>query len=149
MSGSVAFRIPAGATAPSGGSYSAELTLSPLFDAAGGQISADTDFISHLLTPTGLPIERSVRGGQGLGPLPVTPLERAGDLLTGSFDGSGAIPVGLPDGTYLLLVGFGFGPEFSALAVSTQQSAPSLTQPMDGAIAVALVTVGNPAPPPR
>ena len=84
VAGTVNFRIPAGAVAPLAGSYRAEISLSPLFDAAGNQVSAGTDFISHLLTPTGLPIERSVRGGQGLGPLQVTPLERVGDLLTGS-----------------------------------------------------------------
>ena len=76
VAGTVAFRVPAGAVAPSAGSYGGELVLSPLFDAAGNQVGAGTDFISHLLTPTGLPIDRSVRGGQGVGPLQVTPLER-------------------------------------------------------------------------
>ena len=77
----------------------------------------------------------------------VTPLERVGDLLTGSFDGIAAIPAGLPDGTYLLFVGFGFTPEFSALGVATPQSAIALTQPTDGAVSAAIVTVGDPAPP--
>ena len=110
VAGTIAFRIPAGAVVPSVGSIGGELLVSPLFDAAGNQVGAGTDFISHLLTPTGLPIERSIRGGQGLGPLQVTSLERVGDLLTGSFDASGAIPAGLPDGTYLLFVGFGLPP---------------------------------------
>ena len=55
VAGTVAFRVPAGAVAPSAGSYGGELVLSPLFDAAGNQVGAGTDFISHLLTPTGTP----------------------------------------------------------------------------------------------
>ena len=86
VTGTVSFRIPAGAEVPSVETINGGLVVSPLFDAAGKQVGAGTDFISHLLTPTGLPIERTIRGGRGLGPLPVTPLERVGDLLTGPFD---------------------------------------------------------------
>ena len=124
VAGTVSFRIPAGAVTPSAGSYFAGLRLSPLFDAAGNQVSNGTDFISHLLTPTGLPIERAVGGGQGLGPLRVTPLERVGDLLTGSFDGSGTVQAGVPDGTYRLVVGFSVGPEFEALGFDTGEDPP-------------------------
>ena len=147
VTGTIAFRIPAGAVAPSAGSYGGELVLSPMFDADGNQVAAGTDFISHLLTPTGLPIERSIRGGQGLAPLQVTALERVGDLLTGSFDGSGTVPDGLPDGTYNLYVGFHLGPEFSALAVDSPSSAIAITQPTDGSVLAAIVTVGEPVPP--
>ena len=146
VAGTIAFRIPAGAAAPLAGSYRAEISLSPLFDAAGNQVSAGTDFISHLRTPTGLPIERSVRGGQGLGPLPVTPLERVGDLLTGSFDGSGVVPEDLPDGTYRLYVSFYLDPEFSVLGFDSDSAAENI-QPTGGVISVAMVTVGDPAPP--
>jgi hypothetical protein len=147
VTGTVAFRIPGGAVAPDVESIGGEFVLSPLFDAAGNQVGAGTDFISHLLTPTGLPIERSIRGGQGLGPLQVTPLEQVGNLLTGPFDASATILAGLPDGTYVLYAGFGLPTEFSALAFPIQDSATALIQPTDGAVAAAIVTVGDPAPP--
>lgn len=148
VTATVAFGIPAGAVVPDVESIGGEFVVSPLFDVAGNQVGAGTDYISHLLTPTGLPIERSLRGGQGLGPLQITALERVGNLLTGSLDAtSAAIPAGLPDGTYLLYVGFGLPPEFSALALPTQDSATALTQPTGGAVAAAIVTVGDPAPP--
>ena len=147
VTGTVAFYIPAGAVVPSVESIGGELVVSPLFDAAGNQVGAGTDFISHLLTPTGLPIERSILGGQGLGPLQVTDLERVGDLLSGSFDASAAIPAGLPDGTYLLFVGFGLPPELGVLGVPDQDAGTAITQPTGGAVAAAIVTVGDPAPP--
>ncbi len=123
VTGTVAFAIPAGAEVPSVESIGGELLVSPLFDAAGNQVGAGTDFISYLLTPTGLPIERSIRGGQGLGPLQVTSLERVDNLLTGSFDASAAIPAGLPDGTYILFVGFDLPPS------SAHWDSPSRTPP--------------------
>ncbi len=148
VAGDVSFRIPTGAaTPPPADSLGARLMLSPLFDTDGNQVGAGTDFISHLLTPTGLPIERSIRGGRGAGPLQVTPLVRVGDLLTGSFDGTVTVPARLPDGTYLLFVGFELNAEFSSLAVDTPTSAAALIQPRDGTVPVALVTVGKPAPP--
>ena len=149
VAGTVAFRIPAGALAPSAGSYGASLWLSPLFDAAGNQVGTGTDFISHLLTPTGLPIERSSLSGQEMGPLQVTPLERVGDLLTGSFssDGSAAIPGVVPDGIYRLAVRFRPNPELRALGVHTKDPAIGFTQPTDGFVSAAIVAVGDPAPP--
>ena len=146
VAGTIAFRIPAGAVAPLAGSYRAEISLSPLFDAGGNQVSAGTDYISHLLTPTGLPIERGVPGGQRLGPLQVTPLERVGDLLTGSFDGSGTVQAGVPDGTYSLVVGFGVGPEFEALGFHTGDTPGTFIQLIDGFVSAAIVTVGDPVP---
>ena len=149
VTGTVAFRIPAGAVAPSAGSYGASLCLSPLFDAAGDQVGAGTDFISQLLTPTGLPIERIFYRGQRLGELQVTPLERVGDLLTGSFssDGSLTIQAGVPDGIYRLVVRFEPNPELRALGVDTLNPTISRTQPTDGAVSAAIVTVGDSAPP--
>jgi hypothetical protein len=144
--GSVSFRIPEGASVPSTVNYSGQLALSPLFDAAGNQVGAGTDFISHLLTPSGLPIERAVRGGVSGAHFAIT-AARDGDLLTGSFDARMAIPAGLPDGIYRLYVVFHLGPDFNGLGVEQPQSAMSLTQPTDGAVSAAIVTVGDAAPP--
>ncbi|MDP7339709.1 MAG: hypothetical protein QF786_10370 [Vicinamibacterales bacterium] len=146
VAGTVAFRIPDGASVPSTVNYGGEVALSPLFDAVGNELGAGTNFISALLTSSGLPIERSIRGGVTLVNFSIT-ASRDDDLLTGSFDAIAAIPAGLPDGTYRLYVVFHLGPEFNALGFEVPQSAISLTQPTEGAVTAAVVTVGEPAPP--
>ena len=148
VAGTVSFRIPAGAQMSAVVSYSGEVALSPLFDAAGNQVAAGTDFISTLLTPGGLPIERPNDMGRilSLARFDVR-ASRDGDLLTGLFDSRAVVPTSLPDGTYRLFVVFHLGPEFNALGFNTPQSAATLNLPTDGAVSAAVVTVGDPAPP--
>jgi len=146
VTGEVSFLIPAEAEAPFPTSYGMQLAVSPLFDAAGNQVSAGSDFVSTLLTPSGLPIERRLSGREVTLASSFGDLERVGDLLTGSFDTSGAIPAGVPDGTYRLFVLFHLDSEFDALGFESPESGTALIQPAAGAIAAGVITVGDPAP---
>ena len=146
VTGEVSFLIPSGVGGPFPTSYGTELAVSPLFDAAGDQVVAGTDFVSTLLTPSGLPIERRLSGHHAVLTSFSGNLEQVGDLLVGTFDASAAIPAGLPDGTYRLFVLFHLDSRFDVLGLNTPDSGTAYGQPTAGAISAAIITVGDAAP---
>jgi hypothetical protein len=75
-----------------------------LSDEAGRQIGSADEFISSLMTPTGLAIERTW-GAQPLGPLVEVPLtwQKEGSTWTASVNGEGEVPGNFRDGRYILL----------------------------------------------
>ena len=102
LSGTLRVYVPAGVTAPPSLIVFARLGINPLFDAGGGQVAAGSDFISRILTPTGLPIERPKSFGFfqihefGLR------LQDQGGTLVASFDTTLSLPPSLPPGTHRL-----------------------------------------------
>jgi hypothetical protein len=87
---------------PDGGSL--ELFASYFSDEAGHQHGSMDGFISSLLTPTGLAIERTL-GSQPLGPLVEIPLswQKDGSTWTASVNGEAEVPANFRDGRYVLL----------------------------------------------
>ena len=66
-------------------------------------MAAGASFVSHLLTPTGLSIERMPGPSLSLG-FDNIRLTRYGDTLSGPFSMSAELPPGLPQGTYRLFL---------------------------------------------
>jgi hypothetical protein len=88
--------------APSAGSL--EIHAVYLSDEAGRQVGVADEFISALLTPTGLAIERTW-GSQPLGPLVEVPLtwQKEGSIWTASVNGEAEVPANFREGRYILL----------------------------------------------
>ncbi|HET9590478.1 MAG TPA: hypothetical protein VFO91_16955, partial [Anaerolineales bacterium] len=87
---------------PGGGSL--ELFASYLSDEAGRQMGSMDGFVSSLVTPSGLAIERSL-GSQPVGPLVEIPLtwQKEGETWTASVNGMAELPENFREGRYSLL----------------------------------------------
>lgn len=88
--------------APDGGSL--ELFASYFSDEAGHQMGSMDGFISSLVTPGGLAIERSL-GSQPVGPLVEIPLtwQKEGETWAASVEATGEVPANFREGRYSLL----------------------------------------------
>ena len=119
--------------------------IAPLFDNQGSQLSANSDFVSRILTPSGLPIERQHGpGATNIGNTPVT-LQSDGGAMVSEFDLSAPLLPNLPDGTYRLFLWIPGGDQLDSLGDASTQG-PVRMLGYDGATA-ALITVGSPATP--
>ena len=117
-----------------------ELSLQPLFNAQGEQVAPGTVFISHLLTPSGAPIERGPRPGIHLITEPLN-LSVQGAVVRGTFEVDARIPDFAPDGTYRLSAALLIPFEISGLAHELEDQ-PSAVNHDPGAT-LGIVTVGS------
>jgi hypothetical protein len=102
----------AASISPGGLSGYGRVVLERVFDPHGKQEFSNPVFMSHYLTPTGLPVER--RGGNGssgshhgvqIGRLSMTGFQSGGpNQIAGRWSSSVAIPAGLPAGVYSLVI---------------------------------------------
>jgi len=151
LSGTLRVYIPAGVTAPSTLTFRAHLGIDPMFDAGGGQVAAGSDFISRLLTPTGLPIERTK--GHGFSDIHEfeLSLQDQGGALVASFDTTLSLPPSLPPGTHRLFLWISGGregsldPELERLRFQPSSRSDRLLGA--GGATVALFSVGTPGAP--
>ena len=145
ISGTLRIFIPDGVNAPDSLNLQLHAGASLLFDSQGRQAPASSDFISRILTPTGLPIEMSIGSDDtNIGSIPVTLRKDAG-VMVSEFNLDAPLSPNLPDGTYRLFLWIPGGPHLEPLADdSTQGPTPMLGY--DGATA-ALITVGSPVTP--
>ena len=145
VSGTVRAYIPAGVTAPASVSVPAILGIDPMFDAAGGQVAAGSDFVSRILTPTGLPIERQKGPGfhdfYGF----ELRLQSQTGALVGSFDTTVSLPPSVPPGTHRLYFWIDGGPELEQLTTEPSTDQDHLLG--FGGATLALLTVGAPEAP--
>ena len=104
VSGTMRVYIPPGLTEPTSLNIDIGFALDPLFDADGRQTTGNSEFLSRLLTPTGLPIEL-IRGA-GLARIQEIPLElvRQGLVFVSPFDTTLTLHQALPPGIYRLFV---------------------------------------------
>lgn len=145
ISGTLRIFIPDGVTAPDSLDLQLHAGAALLFDDQGRQASASSDFISRILTPTGLPIEMSVEpGATNIGNIPVT-LQNDGGAMVSEFNLNAPLSPNLPDGTYRLFLWIPGGPHLDPLGDDSTQG-PIRLLGYDGATA-ALITVGSPATP--
>ena len=89
-----------------------QVVLERIFDPAGKQEFSSPVFMSHYLTPTGLPIER--RGGNSsggshhgvvIGQINICCLDQTGpNQLTGKWESSIKVPAEMPNGVYSLVL---------------------------------------------
>ena len=151
LSGTLRICIPAGVTASSTLTLRAHLGINPVFDAGGGQVAAGSDFISRILTPIGLPIERT----KGLGFSDIHEFELSlqdqSGALVASFDTTLSLPPLLPPGTHRLHLWVSGGREVSLRRelrrLRFQPSSRSDRLLGSGGATVALFAVGTPGAP--
>ena len=151
LSGTVRVYIPAGVTAPSTLTLRAHLGINPMFDAGGGQVAAGSDFISRILTPTGLPIERPKgHGFSDIHEFELSLQDQSGALVA-SFDTTLSLPPSLPPGTHRLYLWVTGGRVVSIRRelrkLRFQPSSRSDKLLGSGGATVALFAVGTPAAP--
>ena len=145
ISGSLRIFIPDGVTAPDSLNLQLHAGIGLLFDNQGRQASTSSDFISRILTPTGLPIELSVGAdATNIGSIPVT-LHNDGGVMVSEFNLDAPLSPNLPDGTYRLFLWIPAGPHLDPLGDGSTQGPTSLLG--YGGATAALITVGSPAPP--
>ena len=141
LSGTLRFYIPAGVTAASTLTLGAHLGIDAMFDAGGGQVAKGSDFISRILTPTELPIERTQ--GPGFGDIHEfeLSLQDQGGALVGSFETTLSLPPSLPPGTHRLYLWISGHPELEPLRFQTSSRSDILLG--SGGATVALLSVGT------
>ena len=109
--GTLSLYVPSDIEPPPTLSLDVEFGLDIAFDAEGKQASSGSSFISRLLTPSGLPIERGIGGpGENLFYSTRVLLERKEGAMVGSISTNVPIPNDLPAGTYRLYITFFAGP---------------------------------------
>ena len=148
LSGTLRVYIPAGVTAPESLNVRARLGIDPMFDAGGGQVAKGSDFISRILTPTGLPIERTK--GHGFSDIHrfTLSLQDQGGALVASFDTTLALPPSLPPGTHRLFLWISDRPELERLRFQRAQTCTRSDRLLgSGGATVALLSVGTPGAP--
>ena len=145
ISGTLRIFIPDGVMAPDSLDLQLHAGAALLFDNQGRQAPTSSDFISRILTPTGLPIETSVEpGATNIGNVPLV-LRNDGGAMVSEFNLNAPLSPNLPHGTYRLFLWIPGGPHLDPLSdVSTQ--GPTRMLGYDGAT-TALITVGSPAAP--
>ena len=145
LSGTLRFYIPAGVTAASTLNLRAHLGIDAIFDAGGGQVAKGSDFVSRILTPTGLPIERTQ--GHGFGDIHNfgLSLQDQGGALVGSFETTLSLPSSLPPGTHRLYLWIEGRPELEPLRFQPSSRSDNLLG--SGGATVALLSVGTPGAP--
>ena len=145
LSGTLRFYIPAGVTAASTLNLRAHLGIDAIFDAGGGQVAKGSDFISRILTPTGLPIERTQ--GHGFGDIHMfgLSLQNQGGALVGSFETTLSLPSLLPTGTHRLYLWISGRPDLEPLRFQPSSRSDNLLG--SGGATVALLSVGTPGTP--
>ena len=145
VSGSVRVYVPAGVTAPPSVTVLAHLGIDPMFDAGGGQVAPGSDFISRILTPTGLPIERHKGPGfTDIHQFELSLQDQSGALVA-SFDTTVSLPASLPPGTHRLYLWISAEPELEQLTTEPSTFQDHLLG--FGGATVALLTVGAPGAP--
>ena len=116
-----------------------------MFDAGGGQVAAGSDFISRILTPSGLPIERHKGPGfTDIHEFELTLQDQTGALVA-SFDTTVSLPPSLPPGTHRLYLWISGGPELEQLSTEASTFQDHLLG--FGGATMALLTVGAPGAP--
>jgi len=128
---------------PSASSFEIQAVL--LSDEAGRQVGYTDEFISALLTPGGLAIERTW-GAIPLGPLVEVPLnwQKEGSIWTASVQGEVEVPAHFRDGRYILLAWVYKG------LMEAQSSTSGLNARLPGRCCngerLAILEVGDPPP---
>ena len=145
VSGTVRFYVPTGVTAPSSLDVVVVLGIDPMFDAGGGQMAAGSDFVSRILTPTGLPIERHKGPGFNDFHSFQLSLQNQTGALVASFDTTVSLPPSLPAGTHRLYLWIEGGPELEQLTTEASTFQDHLLG--FGGATVALLSVGTPGTP--
>ena len=149
-SGTVRVYIPEGVTAPASLSeIGLTFGIDLIFDVDGKQGAAGSDFVSRLLTPTGLPIERTRGAVSARFYTAGLAFQRQGDALVASFDASVPLPSSLPPGTYRLYVTLG-GIESTSLGKRSADPPGNILgfeEGTSGGATVALLTIGSPGAP--
>ena len=145
LSGTLRFYIPAGVTAASTLNLRAHLGIDAIFDAGGGQVAKGSDFVSRILTPTGLPIERTQ--GRGFGDIHMfeLSLQNQTGALVGSFETTLSLPSSLPPGTHRLYLWVEGRPELEPLRFQPSSRSDILLG--SGGATVPLLSVGTPGAP--
>ena len=148
LSGTLRVYIPAGVMAPSTLTLRAHLGIDPMFDAGGGQVAKGSDFISRILTPTGLPIESTKgHGFRDIHKIELS-LQDQGGALVASFDTTLSLPPSLPSGTHRLFLWIQDDPELEGLRFQRAQMCIFTDRLLgSGAATVALLSVGTPGAP--
>ncbi len=145
VSGTLRLYTPGATQAPSQVSGNLHFGVDLLFDAQGVQTAASSNFVSSLLTPTGLPIERNRSSlFDTLQVLGITLVAEDG-ALAGPIDTSVLISDSLPSGTYRLYAWLPGNPDLDSLGTMLEQG-PNILIGHRGAT-VALITVGSPDSP--
>ena len=143
--GNLRIFIPKGVVAPASVNLQLHAGADLLFDKQGAQAPKGSDFISRILTPTGLPIERSTDSlTSNIGGTPVT-LQKDGGAMVSKFSLDGILSPDLPAGTYRLFLWIPHGSHLDPLGDDSSQSLERLLG-YDGAT-TALITLGSPAAP--
>ena len=145
ISGTLRIYIPDGVSAPDSLSLQLHAGADLLFDSQGRQAATSSDFISRILTPTGLPIELAVgSGATNIGSVPVTLQGQSGAMVS-SFSLVAPRPPNLPDGTYRLFLWIPGGPHLDPLGNASAEG-PTRMLGYDGAT-TAVITLGSPDSP--
>ena len=150
ISGTLTMYVPEGVDAPDRLKLQLHIGIDILFDDRGRQTASGSIFVSSLLTPSGMPIERQ-RGplSTTIHAMPVI-LERQGQHLVVEFDVAVRIPSELPPGTYRLYAWIPSGPGLDSVAGRplNRESAVSPTNFLGHrAATVSLLTIGSPERP--
>jgi hypothetical protein len=125
----------------------ANLLLARYFDAAGKERRLDNDFVTGVLTPTGLPLGYSAQmmpinaGSSRLGTL-----ARAGNHLEATYSDTATLPKDLPPGVYRVVIAL-FADGLAAPARSFDAPATLFTISEFRPAALPTIRVGQPKPP--
>ena len=148
LSGTLRVYVPAGVTAPPYLTLHLHVGIDPVFDADGGQLAAGSDFISRILTPTGLPIERSRGPGFNTIHAVVMTFQNEAGTLVASFNTTFSLPPALPPGSHRLYLWIPGGPDLDPLVRPVGKATASPVSILGfGGATVALFTVGTPGAP--
>ena len=153
VSGTLRAFIPPGVVAPSSLTSVIQFGVDLVFDGEGRQTARGSNFVSRLLNPNGLPIERD----RGFGFTTIhessVTLRRQTGAMVGSFETMLRVPTELPAGTYRLYLGSEdlLNADFLGRRHPDDELSFNHLQPFnlvgeDGAT-IALLAVGSPEPP--
>ena len=146
LSGTLRVYDPGGVSVSPPVGVRVRLGVDPLFDAEGGQMAAGYNFVSRILTPTGLPIERSkiAAGFTNIHEFSVS-LENQTGALAGSFETTLPLPSWLPSGTHRLYLWIEGDAELKLLKTEPSSAQDNLLG--FGGATVTLLTAGTPVAP--
>lgn len=150
VSGTLTMYVPEGLDTPDRIKLFLLFGMDILFDDRGRQSTSSSIFISNLLTPSGMPIERA------RGPLSTNIeersviLEKRGQNLAVEFDLEVRIPSDIPPGTYRLYAWIPDGPELDSVAgrpINRDLAVPPTNLLGYRAATVSILTIGSPRRP--
>ena len=146
LSGTLRVYDPGGVNVSPPVAVRVHLGVDPMFDADGRQAAAGYNFVSRILTPTGLPIERSkiAAGFTSIHEFSVS-LENQPGVLGASFETTLPLPPWLPLGTHRLYLWVQGDANLEPLGTEPSSAQDNLLG--FGGATVTLLTVGTPGAP--